>query len=132
MSNQVPSNDTFMVTLSKVLSGGSPVIKDAKCKFSYIWDFKKNMGLAQLVSINECAVNITLHPLGIAGILAFMSDMPPTPVVINGQRVTLYRVILDIYLSDGARAAAVMFNEDGSCIETTENWRATDSSGLAK
>lgn len=90
------------------------------------------MGLAHLVSINNCAVNVTLHPLGIAGTLAFMSDIPPTPVVINGQRVTLYRVILDIYLSDGEQAAAVMFNEDGSCIETTETWRAADSAGLGR
>ena len=130
MSN-VPSHDRFTVSLSQVLDGKKPVIKDARCEFAYNWDFKTNVGLAHLLSIDGCELDITLHPLGLAGTLAFMSDMPPTRVVINGQRVVLYRIILDIYLSDGERAAAVMFNEDGSVIETTGNWRTTDSAGLA-
>jgi hypothetical protein len=89
------------------------------------------MGQAHLITLNECAVDITLHPLGLSGILAFMSSIPPTPVVIHGQRVILDRIILDIYLDDGERAAAIMFNEDGSCVETTANWRARESSRLA-
>lgn len=62
--------------------------------------------------------------------LGFMSDMAPTPVVINGQRVVLYRVILDVYLSNGQQAAAIMFNQDGSCIETTDNWDSHVGAGL--
>jgi hypothetical protein len=132
MSNQIPSHDTFTVVLNQVVGGGSPVLKDAKCTYSYIWNFKKNMGLAHLQAINGTPVDITLHPLGIKGILGFMSDIPPTPVMIDGKQVVLYRVILDIYLSDGVKAAAIMFNEDGSCIETTNTWRTNDSSGLAR
>lgn len=129
---QIPSQATFTAVLSKLYSGSSPVIANAKCEFSYNWDFSKNMGLAHLISIDGCVQNITLHPIGIAGMLGFMSDIPPTPVVINGQRVVLYRIILDIYLNDGERAAAIMFNQDGSCIETTDNWRMDHSAGLGK
>lgn len=39
MSNPVPSHDTLTLTLSEVVGGGKPVIADAKCEFSYIWDF---------------------------------------------------------------------------------------------
>lgn len=131
MLNSVPPHATFTVTLSQLLAGPAPVIKDAKCTFSYTWDFKRNMGLAHLISINDSPINITLHPLGISGILGFMSDIPPTPFQINGQTVVIYRVILDIYLSDGERAAAIMFNKDGSVIEATANWRHADSAGLA-
>ncbi len=118
----VPSHDTFTLTLSHLIAGDAPVIKDAKCEFTYIWDFEKNMGLAHLVSIDDCVVNITLHPLGIQGQLDFMSDIPPTPYVINGQRVVIYRVILDINPANNDREAAIMFNEDGSVIQSTPNF----------
>lgn len=124
----VPSQATFSVILSKLFKGDKPIIANAKCEFSYTWDFQKNMGLAQLVSIDGCIQNITLHPLGIQGYLDFMSDIPPTSVVINGQIVVLNRIILDINLATNERSAGIMFNSDGSCIQTTENFQTTENS----
>lgn len=122
----VPAQDTFVLILSKVYKG-TPVIKDAKCEFSYQWNFSTNMGSAKLISIDNCEVNIELHPLGIMGYLDFMSDMQPTSYVINGQRVVIDRVILDINLKTGERSAAIMFNEDGSSIQTTENFQTSNA-----
>jgi hypothetical protein len=118
----VPSHATFTLTLSKLYKGAQPVIPNAVCEFSYIWDFQKNMGLAHLNSINNVQVNIVLHPLGIAGYLDFMSDMPPTPYVINGQRIILNRIILDINRTTNERSGGIMFNQDGSVIQTTANF----------
>ncbi len=124
----VPPHAIFTLVLSKLIKGKKPVIKDAKCEFTYNWDFETNMGLAHLISINHSSVDIKLHPLGIAGYMDFMSDMKPTSFVINGQRVIIYRVILDIKLDDNERSAAIMFNEDGSIIEATDNFQSEDLS----
>ncbi len=126
-ASPVPSEATFTLTLSRLIQGAEPVIANAHCVFSYHWDFSTNMGEAKLVSINNCEQDIVLHPLGISGALDFMSDMEPQHVVINGQRVVLYRVILDIDLESGERSAAIMFNEDGSVIQGTENFGRTDT-----
>lgn len=126
----VPSQDTFQVALTKAFKG-TPVINGAHCTFSYQWDFSKNMGSAVLNSINDCELNIELHPLGISGYLDFMSDIPPTSYVINGQMVVISRVILDINLQNGQRSAAIMFNADGSCIEATDNFQ-TENASLIK
>ena len=133
VENTVPSSATFTVTLSKLLKGQSPVIANAKCEFTYIWDFTKNTGIAHLNSIDNCIVNITLHPLGIAGYLDFMSDLQqPTSYVINGQRVVLNRIILDINLTNNERSAAIMFNNDGSVLEATDNFDAASASRFTK
>src|ERR1700748_2827034 len=96
----VPSSATFPLLMSKLLKGASPVIADANCVFSYEWNFATNMGLAKLVSIDNCVLDITLHPLGIAGYLDFMSSLDePLHAVINGQRVVLNRIILNISLA---------------------------------
>lgn len=116
------SHETFTLTLDKLIAGASPVIANAKCEFTYIWDWPRNMGLAHLTSINGNAVNIVLHPLGISGSLDFMSDIPPTEFVINGQRVIIYRVILDMPMG-GEKSAAIMFNEDGSVIQASSGFQ---------
>lgn len=122
--NRLPFKATFTLVLSKLIEGQSPVIKNAKCEFTYHWDFDTNKGLAHLVSIDNCPVNnIALYPEGMAGRLAFMSDMKPTSFVINGQRIVIFRVILHIILKNNERMAAIMFNEDGSCIESTDNFQ---------
>lgn len=118
----VPSSATFTLVMSKLLKGASPVIANASCVFTYEWNFATNMGLAKLVSIDNCVLDITLHPLGISGYLDFMSSMEPLHTVINGQRVVLNRIILDISLATNERSGGIMFNEDGSVIEVTDNW----------
>ncbi|MFD0862949.1 hypothetical protein ACFQ1M_12105 [Sungkyunkwania multivorans] len=133
-STNVPSKATFSVALTKQFKG-TAVLENPVCEFSYIWNFEKNMGIATLNSINGTPLDITLHPLGIKGYLDFMSDMPPTKYEISAEpgssialkEVTIYRVILDIDLETGARSAAIMFNEDGSSIQTSGNFEDTDS-----
>ncbi len=124
----VPSQAIFSLVLSHLYKGTQPVITNANCVFSYSWDFKTNTGLAHLVSIDNCELNITLHPLGIEGYLDFMSDMPPTPVVINGQRVVLNRIILNIELTSNKRSGGIMFNENGDVIQTTDNFNSAKAS----
>jgi hypothetical protein len=119
----VPSSATFTLVLDKLLKGAAPVIANASCLFTYEWNFATNRGLAKLVAIDNCAVDITLHPLGITGHLDFMSSMDePYYTVINGQRVVLNRIILDISLATNERSGGIMFHEDGSVIEVTDNW----------
>jgi len=126
-----PPTATFTLVLSKLIEGQSFVIKNAKCEFTYNWDFAANEGLAYLVSINNNKIEpITLHPMGISGWLDFMSDMKPSPFVINGQRIVIFRVILGIRMEDNERTAAIMFNENGSCIESTDNFQNEKLSNL--
>ncbi|MGV7108084.1 hypothetical protein [Flavobacterium sp. U410] len=121
MLNTIFSKAKFDLVLNKPIKG-TPVLENPNCSFSYNWDFDKNMGLARLESIENTGLNLTLHPLGIAGILAFMSDMSPLTVTIDGKEVVIFRVILDIDLVSGIKKAAIMFNQDGSTIQTTDNW----------
>lgn len=44
----VPSKATFTLVLSKLIEGQSPVIKDAKCEFTYDWNFDTGIGLAHI------------------------------------------------------------------------------------
>ena len=139
---EVPEQASFDLTLDKIAGGeGSekPVLKNPVCKYSYRWDFKTNMGLAHLNSINGTLVDITLHPLGIAGELDFMSDMKPTKYEVNATNdqsialvsVTISRVILDIKLSTGERSGAIMFNtKDGYVIQASKG--LTDASPLLR
>ncbi len=117
----IPSSDTFEVVLDKTMEG-QPVLNNPKCTFSYRWDFSTNMGLAWLNSIDGSPVEIELHPTGLSGMLAFMSDMHPTAFMIDGKSIVLNRVILNIMLPSGEKRAGIMFNEDGSPIQITSNW----------
>ena len=117
----------FSLILTEVLKGEA-VLNNPVCEFSYHWDFDKNMGLANLISINGSPVNITLHPLGIAGQLDFMSDIHPTTYVVKASpddsiigafQVTISRVILDMDAEGNNPTAAIMFGEDGSTIQAS-------------
>ena len=116
----VPSAATFVLTLSKLIKGDW-VLKDANCQFTYKWDFQTNTGTASLDSINGSTINITLNAEGLAGYLAFLSDISPTRYDVNGKSITIFRVSLRIQLSDNKREALIMFNEDGSTVEATSN-----------
>lgn len=118
-NEKVPAEAEFELILSETLEG-TTVLSDAKCVFNYHWDFKENRGIAHLLDLDGNSVNIVLHPLGIKGILAFMSDIPPTKYVINGKNAVIYRVILDISLETGERSAAIMFGDEGENIQTTK------------
>lgn len=119
----VPSHDSFSLTLNKVISGKGCYITTAECHYAYHWDFEKNMGMANLLSINGVAVNIALYPLGIAGYLDFMSDLAePVHVNVDGHVISIFRAILDINLSSDDRSAALMLGMEGSCIISTDNF----------
>ena len=126
-------HQSFELTLDKVLKG-STELKNPVCSFNYFWDTEKNMGIANLHSINGTPVNIILHPLGIAGQLDFMSDMAPTGFNVDADpgediaiiTVVIYRVILDV---DGdKRSAALMLGENGETIITSEGFSDNSTS----
>ncbi len=121
MATKVPPHDVFTLDLNKVIRAEGCVIEAAKCEFTYHWDFETNMGMAQLLSIDEIPVSIPLHPLGIEGWLDFMSDIETSiPVPVNGNTILIRRVILDINLSTGERSAALILGD--ACIIGTENF----------
>lgn len=128
MSNQLPPQATFELVLDKELQAGGCQLESPTCEFSYNYNFSTDIGSGELVSIDGVAVNIALYPAGLANVYEFLSDLNPLPSFeIDGQEVVIYRVVMDLY-EDGSRAAVVMFNEDGSCIEASENWRGEASS----
>ncbi len=128
------STSQFDLILSEQLRG-EEVLKSPSCHFSYHWDFETNMGLAQIHSINGSPVNITLHPLGIAGALDFMSDMQPTRYTVSASNddsialveIVIYRVILDLDAKGQNPKAAIMFNMDGSSIQATPGFDAANA-----
>jgi len=60
------ASETFTLTLNKQLKPGP--ITTLTCKFSYIWDFPRNIGHATLVNVNNGSddVNLWMSPLGVA------------------------------------------------------------------
>jgi hypothetical protein len=120
---------SFDLILDKNVKGESD-LKNARCHFHYHWDAETNTGIGMLQSINDTAVNIVLHPLGIAGTLDFMSDMEPTHFQVNSAcdesiallDIVIYRVILDMDPETGEKEAAIMFKMDGSTIQTTASF----------
>lgn len=115
---------TLELTLSQTFRGET-VLENPVCKFHYHWDFENNTGSASLATIDGVEVEQKLFPLGIKGMLGFMSDMQPTLYMINDKQVSVFRIILDIDLPEMSPRAAIMFNKDGSTIQTTDNWDAS-------
>ncbi len=126
-------HESFDLILDNVKQGSTD-LKDPVCSFSYTWDEKTNMGIANLQAINGTPVNIVLHPLGIAGQLDFMSDMAPAgyPVdALPGEEteiitIVIYRVILDV--EGDNRSAAIMLGEEGETIITSSGFADSSSS----
>ena len=124
----LPPKATFTLYLNKVIRNQScsPAINGVACEFSYDYNCNTGIGHADLLNIGGTAVTILLNPMGLAGRYGFISDIPPTPVKIKGQTVYIYRVILALY-DDGTRTAMLMFGQNGSCIEATDNWKTDES-----
>lgn len=121
-ATDVPPRATFKLKLTRLYKGSIPALLNARCRFTYIWDFEKNTGLAHLISIDHCPVNIVLHTMGVEGALDFMSDIAPKTFDINGEEVIINKVILNIDPDTNERKAAILFHKNGECIETTENY----------
>lgn len=126
LSSIIPSKSSFEIVLTKTITGKT-VIESPLCTFSYTWDFNKNMGEATLDAINYNKLGIMLHPTGIEGVLAFMSDMKPTGYQIDGRQVVLNRVVLMIDSATSEHRAGIMFNDTGSTIEVSDNWQNADN-----
>ena len=119
------ASETFTLTLDKVIKSGPsqiPLITKAICKFSYIWDFPRQIGSAELLTIDGVDVELRMFPLGIVGQLDFMNTDRTTVRLPGGRTITLDRVILDLF-SPTIRKAAIMI-EEGEEILATQNWEA--------
>ena len=114
---------TYDLQLNKLVEGPNPVIPNLTCNFSMKWDFERFWGFAHLLSIQDelLPTSIELKPLGEARRLAFMSNMKPTPFNIGGKNVTIFRVVFIAYFITYKPMASIMFNNDGSVIQATEN-----------
>lgn len=116
------ASETFTLLLDKIISGGpSPSLSKATCKFSYIWDYPRNMGHATLLTIDGVDVNLNMFPLGIAGCLDFMNTDLTQVRLPDGGTITLFRVILDLKAPD-VRMAALMIGNQGQEVLATSNW----------
>ncbi|KAK3330718.1 hypothetical protein B0H66DRAFT_635718 [Apodospora peruviana] len=113
------ASETFPLTLDKQVKPG--LTDSLACRFSYIWDFPRNMGHATLISVDGVELDLIMNPLGIAKQLDFMNT-DKTPVNLPFGKIIIERVILD--LVDSERRAAVRFMGEHGELEilATQNW----------
>jgi len=127
------ASETFTLTLDKVIKSGPsqiPLITKAICKFSYIWDFPRQIGSAELLTIDGVDVELRMFPLGIVGQLDFMNTDRTTVRLPDGRTIILFRVILDL-LSSTVRKAALMIGGEGEEILATQNWEDDEEATVA-
>lgn len=118
-TSALPGTATINFVLSKVEEGSCPaILKNAPVRIDYDYDFKRNMGLAYLKQLQMTKWTEVLHPLGISGVYAFMSDMAPKVIHLNGGDVVVYRIIFNLELN-GDSQATMMIGEQGDCIMTS-------------
>jgi hypothetical protein len=119
----IPSSATFTLLMSVLLKGDEPLIDNAKCLFSYEWNFTSNIGSAKLISMDDCVINILLSTSGTRDYMDFRSFLDePFPVLINGKKVVLHNIMLDISLMTGERAGCIVFNKDSAVIQVSSKW----------
>ena len=128
MSNELnlPSPVYFDLELTKAIQG-TPVVPNAKCKFCVQWNSATAEGLAYLMEMDGTPLDIKLYPLGLAGILAFASDIDPTTYTINGNPVVIKRVVLEVDNNISNGSSAITFNVNGSVIQGSANWDVTNA-----
>jgi hypothetical protein len=91
------------------------LLQNAHIEIAYDYDFKRNMGLAYLKQLQTTRWTEILHPLGLANIYGFMSDMAPKSIQLSGGDVVVYRVIFNLLLN-GDSQVRLMLGRDGTCI----------------
>lgn len=91
----LPSKAKFQLVLSKPILGSKcpPFMKNIRVVVGYNYNFRKNMGIAYLYQIGRTKVNIKLHPLGLKGEYAFMSDIEPLFVKIRGKNLSVKEAV---------------------------------------
>jgi hypothetical protein len=124
--------ETITLTLSKTLRDDTPLTDMVKCTFSYLRKSENHIENVQLVSLNNMKVNISMNPIELQGILGFMSSIQPTLIKLDQQKVYIHLVILYIPLEKSKPSAAILFNKDGTYIQTTKNWRNKFTSSFKK
>ena len=91
----LPSHTTINFVLSHIEQGQScpSLLQNANVEIAYDYDFKRNMGLPFLKQLQTTRWTEVLHPLGLANIYGFMSDMAPKTIQLSGGEVVIYRII---------------------------------------
>jgi len=121
------SHETFTLILSRtIVWKGLTKLLNAKCQFTYTWDWAEKKGLATLDNIWGIPIGMRLLPVGheSGSKLEFMSTGKPIPF----EWFSLFyieRIILDVSSPD--RKAVMMLSDELSVggsngIIATENW----------
>ncbi|HAT1596582.1 TPA: hypothetical protein RG395_000929 [Legionella pneumophila] len=120
-SHSLPSHASILFTLANTERGDScpALLHSAKVFVDYDYNFERNMGLAHLRQLQSTKWSETLYPLGLSNYYAFMSDMKPKTVQIEGGEVTIYRIIFHLYKNGDSRIY-LMINQDGECIMSSD------------
>ncbi|HAT1847902.1 TPA: hypothetical protein I9258_002524 [Legionella pneumophila] len=120
-SHSLPSHASILFTLANTDRSNScpALLHNAKVVVDYDYNFERNMGLAHLRQLQSTKWSETLHPLGLSNYYAFMSDMKPKAVQIEGGEVTIYRIIFHLYKNGDSRIY-LMINQDGECIMSSD------------
>ncbi|HAZ7572742.1 hypothetical protein OQJ02_11585 [Legionella sp. PATHC032] len=120
-SHSLPSHASILFTLANTESSHScpALLNNAKVIVDYDYNFERNMGLAHLRQLQSTKWSETLYPLGLSNYYAFMSDMQPKTVQIEGGEVTIYRIIFHLYKNGDSRIY-LMINQDGECIMSSD------------
>ncbi len=116
--------ETITLTLDSFLRSESAFTNQVKCIFTFIKNSANDLEKVQLISLNDKTVNISLNPLEMENTLGFISSIQPLLILLNQEKVFVHLVVLYIPLSKGKPSAAILFNKNGSYIQTTKNWKS--------
>lgn len=119
--HSLPTHASINFTLSNIERSNScpALLHNAKIVVDYDYNFERNMGLAHLRQLQSTKWSETLHPLGLSNYYAFMSDMKPKTIQVDGGEVTVYRIIYHLY-KNGDTRVYLMINPDGDCIMSSD------------
>jgi hypothetical protein len=116
----LPNEASIDFSLSEIDRGDNcpAILRNAKLVVDYRYDFSRNIGFARLRQIGSVRWTEMLHPLGLTNLYAFMSDMAPKTIDLDGELVTIYRIIFHLHFNGEAKAM-LMIGKDGDCIMST-------------
>lgn len=113
--------ETFTLLLNKQAPPGDGEVKQLICKFSYIWDFPRNMGHGTLQTVDGVEVNANMAPLGIENQLDFMTTAAFEVYIPLYGTKTISRAVLDLVAGE-RKAGVIIKGPQGDEILTTQNW----------
>jgi hypothetical protein len=118
------AHEKFSLTLDKVIEHSGTDPTSLTCEFSYIYDFPRNLGYANLLAVNGAPLGFMFN-LGIAGQKSFMCTNLNNLDIISeltspALNIYIYRTVMT--LKNGERMAMIMLGEKGDTILATQNW----------